>query len=95
MVCTCNPGYSGKGDERCDLIGMTKVLTVLLLGVIIISFSQNHLARLGALLTETAHPLGHATTADVSTHVSLTIHVVPKPFARLRTTSPSAHAQLA
>ena len=22
MVCTCNPGYTGKGDERCELISM-------------------------------------------------------------------------
>ena len=28
MVCTCNPGYSGKGDERCDLIGITNFSTI-------------------------------------------------------------------
>ena len=25
MVCTCNPGYTGKGDERCELISMSKI----------------------------------------------------------------------
>ena len=93
MVCTCNPGYSGKGDERCDLIGMTIVSINFDSGVFNLSFSQNHPVRSGALLTESAHPLGLATTADVSTHVSLTIRAVPKPFAHLRTISLSAHAQ--
>ena len=26
MVCTCKPGYTGKGDERCELISKSSIL---------------------------------------------------------------------
>ena len=29
MVCTCRPGYSGKGDERCEKISMAQKCTLM------------------------------------------------------------------
>lgn len=39
MVCTCNPGYSGKGDERCDLIGKITSFNKQLLEIFNLLFS--------------------------------------------------------
>ena len=96
MVCTCRPGYSGRGDERCELI--RKIWFSFIIwerrnNQVFTFHVQESLLTLGAVQIGNVHHLGHAKTGDALTHVQRQIHAVLKPFVRQMITGPYVRAQ--
>ena len=68
MVCTCRPGYSGRGDERCELISKIDLIQNFYIRYVtrlLLFYDQGSQLTLGVAQIESAHHLVPVRTGDV------------------------------